>query len=99
MRLHRGILLDVNVLVLDRAPVSFNEDVVKDATMAIHANANLRRFQLAGEILRSELNAIPAEKQEFARAILESCSSSLKRVKFDYTVKGNLKFSIEGLMR
>ncbi|GMQ79089.1 MAG: hypothetical protein BMS9Abin02_1644 [Anaerolineae bacterium] len=35
-RLHRGVLLNVNVLVLDSAPEPFNEDDVKDAPTTVH---------------------------------------------------------------
>jgi hypothetical protein len=34
-RLHRGVLFNVNVLILDLALKLFNEDVVKDAPTAV----------------------------------------------------------------
>ncbi len=53
-----SVLLDVDVLVLDRAPEPLNEDIVEDPTAAVHADANTRRLQLAGEIASGKLNAL-----------------------------------------
>ncbi len=53
---YRGVLLYVDVLVLDCAPEPLNEDVIENPTAAVHTNANFRRFQLAVEIVRSELS-------------------------------------------
>ena len=55
---YRSVLLDVDILVLDRAPEPLNEDVIEDPTAAIHADTNACHRQLAGEITRSELNAL-----------------------------------------
>ena len=51
-----GVFLDVNVLVLYRSPKAFNEDIVEDATTAVHTNTNIRRFQLVGESVCREMN-------------------------------------------
>jgi hypothetical protein len=55
---HAGVVVDVEVLVLDRAPQSLHENVVKRTPPPIHAHANALGLQPAGEGLGGELRPL-----------------------------------------
>ena len=59
---HGSVFLDVNVFVLHGAPEAFDEDVVKGATTAVHADPNVGCFQGAGKVKGRELNALVGVK-------------------------------------
>ena len=70
------VFFDVDVLVFDRAPQPLDEDVVKDAAAAVHADLDAGCLQLVGEVAGSKLAAclvselvgqIRVEKQERIR--------------------------------
>ena len=50
--------VQVNMLVLHRAPESLNEDVVHPPSFAIHADLDLVSRQDAGELLAGELSPL-----------------------------------------
>jgi hypothetical protein len=52
------VLVDGDVFVLDGAPERLNEAVVINPTSAVHADANTRCLQLAGEIASGKLNTL-----------------------------------------
>ena len=47
-----------NILVLDRTPEAFDEDIVKDTAATIHADANVSRLQFMGKVMGGELNPL-----------------------------------------
>ena len=49
--------VQVDMLVLHRAPESFNEDVIHPSTLAVHADRNVVCLQDAGELLTGELGS------------------------------------------
>lgn len=55
---YRGVVLEVDVLVLDRAPQSLDEDVVERAASPIHADAYASPFQAARKGQGGELHAL-----------------------------------------
>lgn len=50
--------VQVNVLVLEAPPKSFNENVIPPTSLPIHTDAYALRLQNAGEGTRSELSAL-----------------------------------------
>ena len=52
------VILDVNVLVFECSPESFNQDVVKDAATAVHADLDPGIFEPAGERFAGKLAAL-----------------------------------------
>src|SRR5665213_3181433 len=56
--LHRGVGLDVYVLVLQAAPQLLDKDVVQVTAFAVHTNADTPGRQHAGERLAGELRAL-----------------------------------------
>lgn len=55
---HRWVVIEVDVLVFDGAPEPLNEDGVKGAASAVHADLATSRFEAVGEGLGSELVAL-----------------------------------------
>ncbi len=53
-----GILFDIDVLILDRPPEPFHEDIVKDPATVVHADTNIRRPQLVCKVVGSKLNTL-----------------------------------------
>src|SRR5512132_2611270 len=53
-----GVALEIDVLVLQRAPQPFDEDVVDPAAAAVHRNPDPGRHQCAGEGGTGELAAL-----------------------------------------
>ena len=51
----RLILVEIDFLILDASPQSFNEDIVKDATSSISTNGNLGSLKPKGKRFRGEL--------------------------------------------
>jgi hypothetical protein len=54
----RVVVFDVNVFVFDGPPEPLNEDIIKDASPAIHADLNISGSQFAGKIVGGELNTL-----------------------------------------
>ena len=54
----RGVLVQVDLLVFDRPPQPFDEDIVERATATVHADGDLRAFEAAGEVGACELRAL-----------------------------------------
>ena len=50
--------MDVDVLVLQTAPQSLDEDIVESSTAAIHADPDIQLDQAAGENIARELRAL-----------------------------------------
>lgn len=50
--------MQIQALVFDTAPQSFDEDVVQRPSPAVHADANTRDLESAGEVLTGELAAL-----------------------------------------
>jgi len=57
---HRGIALQIHVLMLDAAPEPLDEDVVERAPPSIHADGDTLAFQHAGEGFAGKLRALIA---------------------------------------
>lgn len=55
---HRLVLVEVEMLVLHRAPQAFNEDVVKDPPASVHTDVHPRRFQYTREAVCRKLTAL-----------------------------------------
>jgi len=53
-----GIVFDVDVLVLDSTPETFDEYVVHSPAPPIHTDSDIGVFEKTGELFRSELNAL-----------------------------------------
>lgn len=72
---HRGVALQIDVLVLDAAPEPFDEDVVEHSPPSIHghrpasADDNAFPFQLTGEGNAGELRALIAV-EDFRLAVM-----------------------------
>ena len=59
--LNRGqglIILEINVLILDRAPQSLDENVIRRATSTIHADPQRVGLQGVDEVMAGELSAL-----------------------------------------
>ena len=54
---HLGIALEVNVLVLDVAPESFNKNVVKSSAPPVHADGDAFSLEYPSEVRAGELRA------------------------------------------
>ena len=54
--------VQVDMLVLHRAPESFDKDVVHPPSFSVHADRNVVRLQDAGELLAGELSALVGVK-------------------------------------
>ena len=50
--------VQVNMLVLHRAPESLDKDVVHPSSFAVHADRNVVRLQDAGELFAGELTTL-----------------------------------------
>ena len=55
------VRVQIYMLVLHRAPESFDEDVVHPSTFAIHADRNVVRLQDGGELLTGEFVDLPVK--------------------------------------
>ena len=54
-----GVVIgQIDLLVLEAAPQALGEDVIVGATLAIHADGDTGRFQLAGQLWAGELAAL-----------------------------------------
>src|ERR1700692_1360793 len=59
---YRCIVFQVHLLVFERSPQPLDKDVVHTAPPAVHADGDLPRRQLAGELLAGELRTLVAVK-------------------------------------
>ena len=57
-RFDRSIFVDIDVLVLERAPEPFNKDIVQGTTTAIHTYSDSGSFQASRKGVSGELNSL-----------------------------------------
>ena len=60
-----SIVVEVDVLVLDRAPQAFDEDIVQSSTSAVHADLDVCTLQDAGELDGCELHPLVCVKDHW----------------------------------
>src|SRR5580658_3297088 len=60
--IHRYIVFQIHLLVFERPPQPLDKNVVHTASPAVHADGDLPRRQLAGELLAGELRPLVAVK-------------------------------------
>src|SRR4029077_16278698 len=68
----RFVALEVHLLVLHRAPQPLHEHVVEGPAATVHADADLRVEQAAGELLARELAALVRVEDSWVR--LSQCA-------------------------
>src|SRR5262252_4110936 len=57
---HQPVIPQVHLFVFQRAPQSFDEDVVQTSPAPVHADSDIPFFQHAGELLTGELRPLIA---------------------------------------
>ena len=68
---NRVIVVEIDLLILDTAPKSLNEDVVKIAASTIPTDGNISRLQPISKRIRSKLTALVGV--EYQRSRLTKC--------------------------
>ena len=53
-----GIVLYVNLLIFDGPPEPFDEDIVEDSALTVHADGNAMVLENVGEFLACELRSL-----------------------------------------
>ncbi len=55
---HRGIVLEVDVLVFEATPQAFDEDIVQSSATSIHTDADGGSFKTGRELIGGELRTL-----------------------------------------
>ena len=69
------IVVEIDLLILDTAPESFNEDVVKIAASAVPTDGNVSRLKPISKRIRSKLTTLVGveyQRSRLAKCLIES---------------------------
>ena len=68
---HRGVVLEVDVLIFEATPQAFDEDIVQSSTTTIHTDVDGGAFQTSRELIGGELRTLIRVKDN--RSPLAEC--------------------------